>query len=195
MLTQPESINPSTPAPARGAPPRVPQPPVLFRKWPRTPLLPRSGICAALLSVSTPLCLSRMPRPPPLAFIPFCRKWPGTCRCRLALAPVPAPCTPTPLAPPWSSPPPLSLPAEGGKRHAVAATLRRLCPRCMQALAHLPHSHPPWSPPLFPSLQEVAFNMPMLPRSGACAAPLPASLAPHAAIMIGGYLEEGDKKR
>jgi hypothetical protein len=43
-------------------------------------------------------------------------------------------------------------------------------------------------------LQEVARDVPFLPRSGACAAPLPPG-HPQSAVMIGGYVEEPDKKR
>jgi hypothetical protein len=42
--------------------------------------------------------------------------------------------------------------------------------------------------------QEVAKGAPFLPRSGACAAPLPAG-HPQAAVMIGGYVEKPDKTR
>lgn len=44
------------------------------------------------------------------------------------------------------------------------------------------------------TVQEVARDAPFLPRSGACAAPLPASSG-YDAIVIGGYLEHPDKKR
>ncbi|KAI8474475.1 MAG: galactose oxidase [Monoraphidium minutum] len=44
------------------------------------------------------------------------------------------------------------------------------------------------------AVQEAAPDAPFLPRSGACAAPLPAGAGP-AAILIGGYVEEADKKR
>ncbi|GBF89617.1 hypothetical protein Rsub_02335 [Raphidocelis subcapitata] len=44
------------------------------------------------------------------------------------------------------------------------------------------------------NIEEVAKGEPLLPRSGACAAPLPEGHAA-AAIMIGGYVETPDKKR